>query len=472
MKSSTNYKSRDKLEEKGRKRPHPNHSPLNCRLSIEPIQGLSYKVKNRHGQVRNALVLTKRNNSKRNGMSEYFVHFEDSDRRLDEWVNIDQILCEATIVEDRKSNDEVVTLGKACDGANDSRELTKSSPRPVRRTRQTTNIFNNSSSPEWDCQNRQMQEKLNSSESKPTTCESDEEYIKIEMEFVERTKVKYIDCIQFGNYEIQCWYFSPFPQSFCVAPKLFICEHCLSYMKREVGYCYHLYVCKQRHPPGKVIYRKDAITVYNVDSNKHKLFCQKLCLLGKLFLDHKTVYYDVEPFDFYIVTVKDDQEEEHLVGYFTKEKHSMEHYNLACILVLPPYQQHGYGKFIISLSYELSKRDGIQGTPERPLSDLGLRSYDSFWRWKILEILRSTPVGETVPINRICEQTGFTTPDVLETLHKMQFLKYFQGKHVVITDRKRLNSEIAKCKEPRFLLDPDLLIDNSVNNYTATTAKF
>jgi GNAT superfamily N-acetyltransferase len=46
------------------------------------------------------------------------------------------------------------------------------------------------------------------------------------------------------------------------------------------------------------------------------------------------------------------------VGYFSKEKCSEEGYNLACILTLPCYQKKGYGKFLISFSYELSKLEG------------------------------------------------------------------------------------------------------------------
>jgi histone acetyltransferase MYST1 len=53
----------------------------------------------------------------------------------------------------------------------------------------------------------------------------------LEKEHEELTKVKYIDRIQFGKYEIDTWYFSPYPDDFGKQPKLYICEYCLKYMK-------------------------------------------------------------------------------------------------------------------------------------------------------------------------------------------------------------------------------------------------
>ena len=114
--------------------------------------------------------------------------------------------------------------------------------------------------------------------------------------------------------------------------------------------------CDLRHPPGNEIYRNANVSVFEVDGKKNKIYCQNLCLLAKLFLDHKTLYYDVEPFLFYIMT-ECDSRGCHMVGYFSKEKDSPNDYNLACILTLPPFQRKGFGKLLIAFSYELSKKE-------------------------------------------------------------------------------------------------------------------
>jgi hypothetical protein len=44
---------------------------------------------------------------------------------------------------------------------------------------------------------------------------------------------------------------------------------------------------------------------WQVDGRKEKQYCQNLCYLAKLFLDHKTLYYDVDLFLFYVLCETD-----------------------------------------------------------------------------------------------------------------------------------------------------------------------
>ena len=73
-----------------------------------------------------------------------------------------------------------------------------------------------------------------------------------------------------------------------------------------------------------------------------------------------------------------------IAGYFSRENDMSEDHNLACIMVLPPFQRQGIGKFLIHVSYWLSK-----GTPERPLSKMGEVSYKSYWKDVIFKALAS-----------------------------------------------------------------------------------
>lgn len=117
------------------------------------------------------------------------------------------------------------------------------------------------------------------------------------------------------------------------------------------------------------------------------MYCQNLCLLSKMFLDHKTLYYDVEPFLFYVMTEYDDRGC-HFIGYFSKEKCSDLNNNVSCILTMPMYQRKGYGQFLIDFSYLLSQKENKWGTPERPLSALGQVSYRSYWKHKVFDVLQ------------------------------------------------------------------------------------
>ncbi len=145
--------------------------------------------------------------------------------------------------------------------------------------------------------------------------------------------------------------------------------------------------CPAKHPPGDEIYRDGSISVFEVDGRKNPLYCQNLCLLAKLFLGSKTLYYDVEPFLFYVMT-EYDEFGCHFVGYFSKEKRPSSTNNVSCILTLPIHQRKGYGNLLIDFSYLLTRVERKTGSPEKPLSDMGLVSYRNYWRLVLCYQLR------------------------------------------------------------------------------------
>ncbi|RAL12156.1 putative cell division control protein (Cdc5) [Aspergillus homomorphus CBS 101889] len=262
-------------------------------------------------------------------------------------------------------------------------------------------------------------------------------------------RVRNLTRLQMGKYDVEPWYFSPYPASFSDADIVYIDEFCLGYFDNKRSFERHRSKCTLAHPPGNEIYRDDYISFFEVDGRRQRTWCRNLCLLSKLFLDHKTLYYDVDPFLFYCMCSRDETGC-HLVGYFSKEKDSAEGYNLACILTLPQYQRRGYGRLLISFSYELSKREGKLGSPEKPLSDLGLLGYRQYWRETLVEILMESG-RDNISEHDLSLQTSMTEKDVHETLVVFNMLRYHKGNWVIVlTDqvveehKKRLEKEKLK----------------------------
>jgi len=259
-------------------------------------------------------------------------------------------------------------------------------------------------------------------------------------------------------------------------------------------------ICQLR-PPGTEIYRDMArdpnpIVVLEIDGAEEQVFCQNLCLFSKLFIEHKTMYYDPTPFLFYVVceiettTICDHEIEVfHPVGYFSKEKSSPTGYNLSCILTFPQYQRKGYGKVMISLSYELSKLEHKTGSPEKPLSDLGKLSYRSYWKLILLRELyrcakvimeksklnksessedESISVGvgleDGISLMGVSQRTAIRPEDIISTLESISLLKHFRGQVVAdftIKDIEAnlfpLEKKIQKRRGGDRFVNPDLI---------------
>lgn len=382
--------------------------------------GDTFLVKRVDNTWHNGEIVQMRLNEVEKNRREYYIHYEGMNRRMDEWVVQERMNIKG--VPQAKNEMEQVYEEQA------ERKITRNQKRKHDEINHVQKSY---------------------AEMDPTTAALEREHELI-------TKVKYVDRVQIGKYEIDTWYFSPFPEEYGKQPKLWICEYCIKYMKFEKTHKKHLTECTWRQPVGTEIYRKGSISVYEVDGKDHKIYCQNLCLLAKLFLDHKTLYFDVEPFMFYVLT-EVDRHGAHLVGYFSKEKESPDGNNVACILILPPYQRKGYGKFLIAFSYELSKLESTVGSPEKPLSDLGKLSYRSYWSWVLLEILRD--FKGTLSIRDLSQMTSITQNDIINTLQALNMVKYWKGQHVVCVTPKLVDEHLrsTQFKRPRLLVDSTCL---------------
>ncbi|RGP77889.1 histone acetyltransferase [Fusarium longipes] len=235
-----------------------------------------------------------------------------------------------------------------------------------------------------------------------------------------------IECIEFGGWEIDTWYAAPYPAEYCTTRVLYICEFCLKYMASDYVAWRHKLKCPAKHPPGDEIYRHGSVSVFEVDGRKNPVYCQNLCLLAKLFLGSKTLYYDVEPFLFYVLC-EYDETGYHFVGYFSKEKRASSQNNVSCILTLPIHQRKGYGNLLIDFSYLLTKVEEKTGSPEKPLSDMGLVSYRNYWRlvmcrYFLAVIKEEKYATEGLSIKRISDNTGMTPDDVISALEGLRAL--------------------------------------------------
>ncbi|KAL7530860.1 hypothetical protein ACHAXR_007351, partial [Thalassiosira sp. AJA248-18] len=163
-------------------------------------------------------------------------------------------------------------------------------------------------------------------------------------EHEEVTKVKNVNTLELGKYQMDTWYFSPLPKELLkdasaggMIDVLYVDEFSLNFFTRKEELLRYQKKTlldvgsgrQRRHPPGNEIYRCGnlsnvqrslwrialiqlndrflylspihfSFSVFEVDGFEERLYCQNLCYIAKLFLDHKTLYFDVDPFLFYV----------------------------------------------------------------------------------------------------------------------------------------------------------------------------
>lgn len=166
------------------------------------------------------------------------------------------------------------------------------------------------------------------------------------------------------------------------------------------------------------------------------MFCQNLSLFAKLFLDNKSVFFDVGSFNYFLLVYTPPWKPmetgtkmappPQVTGFFSKEKLSWDNNNLACILVFPPWQRKGLGALLMGVSYEISRREGILGGPEKPISDLGKKGYKRFWSGEIARWILGLDLGPTragrevvIEVRDVSRGTWIAPEDCLSVLREM-----------------------------------------------------
>jgi hypothetical protein len=308
-----------------------------------------------------------------------------------------------------------------------------------------------------------------------------------------------IDKVVLGNMLFDTWYYSPYPDSIVLdsafssikgdprngavingfgavksaiaCPRLHVCPLCFVYSPREDDYLQHLRYHEETQKNGGwtepvpesalKVYEWEGYTVWEVDGEREKLYCQNISLFGKLFLEQKSVFFDTGGFKYYVLThtpastpvpkgrgrKRASSELDQtlfgtkVLGFFSKENLSWDSNNLACILIFPPFQHRQLGQLLMAVSYKLSGWEwegGVIGGPEKPLSSLGRRSYLRFWSERIARFVmgqtadadqrvvfedakkrKNGPSKEEMTVKEIGERTGMLPEDVVAALNEM-----------------------------------------------------
>ncbi|KAF2711499.1 acyl-CoA N-acyltransferase [Pleomassaria siparia CBS 279.74] len=263
--------------------------------------------------------------------------------------------------------------------------------------------------------------------------------------------------VVFGSLLIKPWYPSFYPEELVgrKVERLMVCQWCFKYSTGLMPFLGHLKSCEMRcaDSVGERIYTKDGYSLWEIDGEEHKLYAQNLSLFAKLFLDTKSVFYDVTTFLYYLLVAHNPvpaiegtnlspntnpdsasstnneggaapKRGGQVVGFFSKEKMSWDNNNLACILVFPPWQKQGLGQILMGASYEMSKREGRLGGPEKPLSDLGLRAYQHYWSSTLARTILSAPSKKTLTVLDLRNETYIVPEDIIATLQDMNVLEH------------------------------------------------
>lgn len=272
---------------KKQKNDSPSRNSMSSEISNTHPLTIGHKivVQYRDGSHRLAKIIEK---NEKSGSWQYYVHYFDFNRRMDEWLDISRI-----VVYPSEAN-------SMSTGIEDHHDKESGGDRRMSIGDKKSLGVKSTSSPKVDNTKHVKSPPLNEDTGISTVAELEhDEHEGLDeaqlLEHEEITKIKNISNVLFGKHFMECWYFSPFPKEFYLngfIDCLYFCEFTFRFFrtKNELAR-YQKKPHLPRHPPGNEIYRDSRVSMFELDGAVEKVYCQNLCFFAKLFLDHKTLYW-------------------------------------------------------------------------------------------------------------------------------------------------------------------------------------
>lgn len=153
------------------------------------------------------------------------------------------------------------------------------------------------------------------------------------MEFPRPTITTKIEEVNYGEHKMIPVHNSPL---YTIGGILNVCSTCLEILPTLRSLEIHRLCCNVKF---NAIYSEDSFRISRISHMKTK---QTLARMGMLFIKSKTLFYDLNLYDFFIIYDKE------IMGYFSRAKEGAN--ALSCLMVFPCFQGLGIGSLLVDYS--------------------------------------------------------------------------------------------------------------------------
>lgn len=214
--------------------------------------------------------------------------------------------------------------------------------------------------------------------------------------------------VNYGSHSLVPSFASPM---LCIDETLNICSKCLTVVPDLKSLGSHYAECSALSEYDPIYEEAGSAKIARLGSDGKK---RRLSLLGLMFIRHKTVYFDVSEYDFFIIY------NEEIMGYFSRPRGG--NYSLCCLMVFPCFMRLGLGSLLIDFSYlrwstqpemERENESGYdKPAPERPFSKKAIFCFRKYWKYRVIGARSIREVAEryNLPVNDVIlglELNGF-----------------------------------------------------------------